>query len=108
MKYYILSHNLVLESELLEQYWELGWEIGLSRVHIINKLLNNEINNEEVTIVTLNDRMFLYSKIFKNVLSYEEFLLLDKTNLEIDYNLVNHNYFLSLNQSPLHLQMPYS
>jgi hypothetical protein len=102
MKYYILgkSENFTAtrnsDSNLLEKYWELGWEIGTSRIIIIKKLLSNEISNEDTTIVTLRDRMFFYESIFKNVIAYEDFINMNHSDMEIitypsDYNFIINN-----------------
>ena len=100
MNYYILgkSENFTAtkdsDTHLLEKYWEFGWELGVGRNVIIQRLMNNEIDNENITIVTIKDRMYLYEEIFKNVISYEEFSLMDKENLDVISELVSHDYIL--------------
>jgi hypothetical protein len=109
MKYYILgkSENFTAtkdnDSNLLEKYWEFGWELGVGRNVMIQKLMNNEIDNENITIVTIEDRMFLYQEIFKNVMSYEYFSSLDKEEADINYDLVNHEYILENHMKPFDL-----
>jgi len=78
MKYIILSKNLNEgivgnDSSLLTQYFELGWEIVGNRLDFIAELNKGNIDIKNTTIVTLEDRMFLYTKIYKNVISYETF-----------------------------------
>ena len=109
MKYYILgkSENFTAtkdsDTHLLEKYWEFGWELGVGRNVIIQRLMNNEIDNENITIVTIKDRMYLYEEIFKNVISYEEFSLMDKENLDIISELVSHDYILENHMKPFDL-----
>lgn len=90
MKYIILGKSDGFDatrnndSDSVGQYWELGAEIGIGRNIIVSELYNNNINDNDTTIVTIKDRMFLYQDIFKNVISYDEFL-----SLNIDRNFVN-------------------
>ena len=53
-------------------YIELGWEVMVNRLRAVN-LLKTNIISEDDTVVTSVDRLFLYSKIFKNVISNESF-----------------------------------
>lgn len=78
MKYIILSKNLNEgikgnDSSNLNSYFELGWEVVGSRIDFIAELNKRNIDEENTTVVTIKDRMFLYTKIFKNVISYEDF-----------------------------------
>lgn len=57
----------------LMRYTELGWELVGTRLEVIKMLQQGEISINDTTIVTLEDRKFLYTKIFKNVISYAEF-----------------------------------
>jgi len=59
------------DSSSLSEYWELGWEIGGSRIILLKDLLDQKISKDS-TIVTLKDRMFLYDNIFPNVKAYED------------------------------------
>lgn len=54
-------------------YLELGWEMVVSHPYIIRLYNTGEINSDDV-IVTLPERKFLYSAIFNNVISYNDFL----------------------------------
>lgn len=107
MKYYILgkSENFTAtkdrDTDSLEKYWELGWEIGASRIAIIKKLLNKQITNDETTIVTLKDRMFMYESIFNNVISYEEFIKMDHSEMEIITSLTEHDYIIENHMYPV-------
>ena len=53
------------DSSILTQYWELGWECGVSNVLIKNYLDIGRISNKD-TIVTRNGREFFYSSVFDN------------------------------------------
>jgi len=60
-----------------EEYFELGWELVLTRLCVISGLKNKLFDPEKDTIVTINTRQFLYSGLFKKVISYKDFLALD-------------------------------
>jgi len=60
-----------------EEYFELGWELALTRLCVVSGLKNKLFDPEKDTIVTINTRQFLYSGLFKKVISYQEFLALD-------------------------------
>ena len=62
------------DSHELNKYFELGWEVVGSRLDSIRYLKTGKLNNDDTTIVTIKDRMFMYSSIFKNVMSYNDFL----------------------------------
>jgi hypothetical protein len=64
----------------------LGHEIHLSRYLLLDIFNRNYIDKDNVIIVTVNiDRKFLYSKIFDNIISYDEFI---KLNIESN-NILN-------------------
>jgi len=106
MKYIILGKNISEgivgnDSEDLAKYFELGWEIVGSRIDFISLLNQNFISEENFTVVTIKDRMFMYQSFFKNVISYEEFLIknIDKKNIidwteQRDFKFLNANYFV--------------
>jgi hypothetical protein len=73
--------------ELSLDYWELGWEIGLSRVRLLRDLLDGVVKDTD-TIITLRDRMFLYESIFSNVIAWEDFdgSEYDEKYLKWEYN----------------------
>lgn len=78
MKYIIAGKNdsagiVGDDSSSLSSYFELGWEVVGSRLDIIKLLKLKLINNDETTIVTIEDRMFMYSSFCKNVISWESF-----------------------------------
>jgi len=60
-----------------EEYFELGWELVLTRLCVVSGLKSKLFDPEKDTIVTINTRQFLYSGLFKNVISYQEFLTLN-------------------------------
>ena len=78
MKYYLCSIHendgtLSNDSGDLQKYYELGWETHHSHVEIKRELNEKTFNNDEDVVVTHEDRIFLYSKEFKNVISYSDF-----------------------------------
>ena len=73
------------DSPQLRQYFELGWEVVGSRVDAISKKNSGILDVKDTTIVTTKDRMFMYEKIFPNVMSCEQFLELGKSNPEVRY-----------------------
>jgi hypothetical protein len=85
MKYIILGKSLKKgtvndDSSSLSIYFELGWEVVGSRIDIINKINSGEINSESTTLVTTDDRKFMYSYFFDKVISYDEFKKIRKEN----------------------------
>jgi hypothetical protein len=79
MRYIITGKNTVSgtkgnDSADLAIYFELGWEVVGSRLDAIKLLKTGALSNDDTTIVTVNDRKFMYSAIFNNVISWEEFL----------------------------------
>jgi hypothetical protein len=61
-----------------------GHDIHLSRLIIFDMLNKNIITNKETLIVT-KDRQFLYSSIFENVITFEEFIYsLQKDNIYLN------------------------
>jgi hypothetical protein len=65
----------------------LGHEIHMTRYVIIDMLLQNKISTDDI-IVTLKDRTFLYSKIFKNCITSDAFTMMEKDG----YNIINLSY----------------
>jgi hypothetical protein len=57
----------------------LGHEIHITRIMVLDMLLKNKINKDDI-IVTFDDRKFLYSMIFNNIINYDQFLNLNKEN----------------------------
>lgn len=81
MKYLILSKNDIKgvpgddssEDGDITKYFELGWESIGSRFELIKLVNLNSINQDNVTAVTIKDRMFMYEDFYRNVISYEDF-----------------------------------
>lgn len=69
------------DSSNLSIYFELGWEIMTTHLHIKELLFNNLFDNENDTIVTCDGREFLYKENFKNVITWEDY---KKLNLNTD------------------------
>lgn len=65
----------------LNSYFELGWEIMVTRLKAIKLLCSNKITTGD-TIVTFPDRRFLYTSIFENVITYAEYLNRCASNIE--------------------------
>jgi hypothetical protein len=61
------------DSADLSVYFELGWEVVGSRIDIINKINSKEIDFSNTTLVTLDDRKFMYTKFYDKVISFDEF-----------------------------------
>ena len=81
MKYIIAGKNTAAgvkgnDSADLGVYFELGWEVVGSRLDAIKLLKTGVLSKDDTTIVTISDRKFMYSSIFKHVISWEEFLAL--------------------------------
>jgi hypothetical protein len=62
----------------------LGHEIHMSRFVLFDMLVQNVVSINDI-IVTLKDRLFLYTKIFPNCIDDITFMNMDKTN----YNIIN-------------------
>jgi len=78
-KYFIASKDISSgvsgdDNIHLQVYTELGWELAVSRIYLNDLLQKNIIDKENDFIVTSYDRHFLYSKYFKNVISYSNFI----------------------------------
>jgi hypothetical protein len=78
MRYIIAGKNTAAgvkgnDSADLGVYFELGWEVVGSRLDAIKLLKTGKLINDDTTIVTVEDRMFMYTSIFKNVISWIKF-----------------------------------
>ena len=84
------NDNLLVQEDgnLTKRYGKmcLGHEIHMTRYVIFDMLLQNRISIDDI-IVTLKDRKFLYTKIFKNCISSEEFMEMDLNGK--NYNIIN-------------------
>jgi hypothetical protein len=61
------------DSSDLSVYFELGWEVVGSRIDIINLINQNLLSESDTVLVTSEDRKFMYTKFYKNTITYEEF-----------------------------------
>lgn len=68
----VIGDDIDDNADLFHEYFELGWEVISSRLFAIRMLREGNISIDD-TIVTVGDRMFMYTKIFKNVISYKKF-----------------------------------
>jgi hypothetical protein len=87
MKYIITGKNISKgvigdDSGSFEIYTELGWEVMVNRLRLIDLLQNKKVSKDDI-IVTCQDRIFLYSKIFKNVIDFNSFKKLNIDNENI-------------------------
>lgn len=83
-KYYIVSKNINAgvrgdDSNNLSTYFELGWELAITRIYLNLLLKRKEFDADKDFVVTNFDRGFLYSKYCKNVITYADFL---KNNID--------------------------
>jgi hypothetical protein len=106
MKYIIAGKNAATgkkgnDSSDLNVYFELGWEVVGSRLDAIKLLKTGEISNDDTTIVTVDDRQFMYSSIFKNVMSWDDFVRKPKDESDSieDWTQIRQFSFLNLNGS---------
>jgi hypothetical protein len=60
------------DSADLNVYYELGWEVTLTNIIAKTLLTENKLSKDD-TIVTKNDRSFFYSKVFSNVIDWQDF-----------------------------------
>jgi len=75
----------------INKYWELGWETVGSRIDFIS-FYNQELwDQERMTAVAIEDRMFMYTKMCKNVISYSDFKKLNVPKEDIIFDIpANH------------------
>ena len=69
-KYIVVSK---IENENHSGFCALGHEIHLGRFILLDMLDKKYINTNDVIVTSNIDRFFLYSKIFKNIISYDEY-----------------------------------
>lgn len=58
----------------LHNYFELGWEMGATLIDCKHLIASGQIKPETHTVVTLRDRMFLYSSLMP-VMAFEDFAI---------------------------------
>ena len=87
---FLLVSNFHNNNEMHGCVSALGHEIHISRYLVCDMLKNNYINEEDTIVTIYEDRKFLYSKLFKNVLTLDEF---NKLNIDKDY-VINIYYFM--------------
>lgn len=98
--YIITGEGSVSNINTTEKYTELGWELLVSRPSFLKDLHQGKWNNTD-TIVTLEDRKFLYSSFVKNIITYKEYMQLQiPTSQEYRYvsgfNTANQEFFNDL------------
>ena len=94
MKYIIASHNIKKgstnnDSGDLRQYFELGWELVISRLILLDLVEQKIIDLKNDIIVTNSSREFLYTKFCNNVISYETFSQLNLNSEDKILDLVD-------------------
>lgn len=90
MKYVIVSYNknLGVDGDRdMDEYFELGWEMALSRMCLISMIKQKKFNPDIDVVVTNQTREFLYTNFCKNVVSYENFCNLKTSMNDEIYNL---------------------
>jgi hypothetical protein len=97
MKYIILGKGIKKgtindDSSDLSTYFELGWEVVGSRIDIINYLQSNKIDVNELTLVTLEDRKFMYNSFYPNVISFDEYLKVKKNEDSVEDWTITRNF----------------
>jgi hypothetical protein len=95
--YIITGEGSVEDINTTEKYTELGWELLVSRPSFLKDLHQGKWNNTD-TIVTLEDRKFLYTSFVKNIITYKEYITLQiPTSQEYKYvsgfNTANQEFF---------------
>lgn len=89
MNYYIVGKKInegIIGNDgngILSNYFELGWEYVVTHLYIKHLFNTNKLKPTDC-IVTIKDRMFLYTGFWKNVISYEEFITTEKKGNVID------------------------
>jgi hypothetical protein len=86
MKYIILGKSIKKgvsgdDASTLDVYFELGWEVVGSRFDFIKLLKTQDLS--DCVAVTSEDRLFFYSKLFDNVISYNEFQKLNIADTDV-------------------------
>jgi hypothetical protein len=71
---------------------EICSELIITRLHVLDLLNTNRINND-CYIVTVDERKCLYDNIFKNVISFNEFKILNVDNSKVYDLLEDRTYF---------------
>jgi hypothetical protein len=92
MRYLILGKNIASgikqnDSADLNVYFELGWELVGSRIDLIREINKNPNFLSSTTIITPQDRMFLYTSFANNVESAESFFLNSTNFLNQGYEI---------------------
>ena len=101
MRYIILGKALMKgtcnnDSSDLTVYFELGWEVVGSRMDIIKLISTNMVDPTNTTLVTVEDRKFMYNAFFNNVISYEEFVKIKTLNDSVeDWTQIRNFSFLN-------------
>jgi hypothetical protein len=93
MKYVITSCNRKKgikgdDSGNLTQYFELGWELIISRLCLISMIKQGFFDPEKDTVVTNSSREFLYSKFCKNVVAFEDYEKINFSSGDMVFDLV--------------------
>lgn len=98
--YIITGEGSIEDINTTEKYTELGWELLVSRPSFLKDLHQGKWNNTD-TIVTLEDRKFLYNSFVKNIINYKDYIQLQiPTSQEYRYvsgfNMANQEFFNDL------------
>ncbi len=71
---------------------EIATELVITRLKLIDMLQNNEITNKDC-VVTIDERSCLYTKIFKNVISWKHFNTIKKNEDDTIIDLLENDIF---------------
>jgi len=112
MKYIIVAKNIFEGTSTDDSanplvVTEIATELVITRLYLIMMLQDEKITKDDC-VVTIEERKCLYTKIFKNVLSYHEFEKLNVKNLDVIDLLSNEDTFYGLSSGPVELRpIPY-
>lgn len=97
MKYIIVAKNIYEGNSTHDvanplAVTEICSELIITRLYLIDLLKRGEISIDD-TVVTADDRMCMYTKIFKNVITYKVFCEIEKTPEDSTIDLLEANLF---------------
>lgn len=84
-----------------KHFIHLGHEIHILRIILLDLYCKKIVSNEDIIIIDTKDRLFLYDKIFNNIIFFDEYDKMDKSNYEIIdispyFTTMNHDTILEL------------
>lgn len=98
--------SIIISSDV-KQNCCLGHELHVTRCVIIDMLLQSYINENDVIVVKNSDKKFLYAALFKNVLTYCQYIDFIISIDQKEYNIID---LSPINQNPdfllTHISIP--